>query len=363
MILTSKRRLASKASTPTSLTPQAVAKVYNFPKAGPYFAKQKVGIVELGGGYLDWCIDAECVVADLPIPKMSAFAIDGAVEWPDVAGADGEVSLDVGILALVLGQAQEEAGLSDGPEIITGFSPNSNEGFVNLVAALTAQGCNAISCSWGMSESAWPNTARLAMDGAILAQVKQGAFFAAAGDNGSSDGATDGSLNVDYPASSPFSVGCGGTRLILTPDGQRESESVWGGIANDGATGGGKSVFYDMPRGAARGVPDISGNADPQSGYSVNVDGIVQVVGGTSAVAPLMAALYIIIQSWFREPIGDFRKHLYEAYAAEPTIFFDVVDGCNGAYSAAPGYDFCTGLGVPDGQKLLAYLQTKLGGK
>ena len=358
-MFTSKRMLAP-AGTIKSHPPQAVARAYNFPKAGPYFSKMKAGIIELGGGYLDWIVEVECLMAKVPCPKLSSFAVDGAVEWPDPVGADGEVSLDLGVLALVLGQAQKDTGgIQASPEIITGFAPNTNTGFADVITALTAKGCNAISCSWGASESSWPQMARVAMDGVILSQLKQGAFFAAAGDNGSSDGATDDSLNVDYPSSSPFAVGCGGTRLSLTPDGLRESESVWGGTPNDGATGGGKSIYYDLPAGSPRGVPDIAGNADPQSGYVVNVDGVETVVGGTSAVAPLMTALFLIIQSWFKEPIGDFRKILFEAYADDPSIFFDVIEGSNGAYTACPGYDSCTGIGVPDGQKLLEYLQTK----
>jgi len=357
-MLTSKRTRAT-STKPIAVAPQQVARAYNFPGAGPRFADMKAGILELGGAYANWNIDAECILAGLPLPKLSSFAIDGAIEYPDPAGADGEVSLDVGILGLVLTQAQKDAGLSSGPEIITCFAPNSDAGFSDSVKALTAKGCNAISCSWGASESSWTTDGRQAMDSAICAQQQQGPFFAAAGDSGSSDGATDGSLNVDYPASSPYSVGCGGTQLILTPAGLRESESVWGGTPDDGATGGGQSSIYDASPNIARGVPDIAGNADPQSGYNVNIDGVEMTLGGTSAVAPLMTAMFILIQSWFTNPLPNFRKLLYDAYEADPTIFFDVVTGSNGAYNAQPGYDFCTGLGVPDGQKLLAYLQTR----
>src|SRR5262249_19244974 len=127
----------------------------------------------------------------------------------------------------------------------------------------------------------------------------------AAGDNGSTDGADRVRANVDFPASSPFALGCGGTSLIAT--GQAiSSETVWNDNPNS-ATGGGVSDFFALPHYQAganvphsanfpytrigRGVPDVAGDADPNTGYRIWINGQYTQVGGTSAVAPLWAGL------------------------------------------------------------------------
>jgi kumamolisin len=99
-----------------------------------------------------------------------------------------------------------------------------------------------------------------------------------------------------------------------------------------------------------RGVPDVAGDADPDSGYSVYVDGAASVIGGTSAVAPLWAGLIARINQHLTTPVGFVNPTLY----ANPSAFHDVVKGNNGAYEAATGWDACTGLGTPDGTNVLA---------
>jgi kumamolisin len=102
-------------------------------------------------------------------------------------------------------------------------------------------------------------------------------------------------------------------------------------------------------------VPDISGDADPSTGYQIVVDGQAGVVGGTSAVAPLWAALIALINQKLGRPVGFINPALY-ALAASP--FLDITTGNNddsglGYFSAGPGWDACTGLGSPDGTALL----------
>ena len=145
-----------------------------------------------------------------------------------------------------------------------------------------------------------------AMDEAFQAAATLGVTVCvASGDNGSSDGVTDGADHVDFPASSSFALACGGTSLQATPS-SISGEVVWNDGANGGASGGGVSTFFATPTWQSsvsastqggrspltkRGVPDVAGNADPQTGYQVRVDGSHTVIGGTSAVAPLWAAL------------------------------------------------------------------------
>jgi kumamolisin len=186
----------------------------------------------------------------------------------------------------------------------------------------------------------------------------------AAGDNGSSDGETDNLLHVDFPASSPYVLSCGGTKLKSSGP-QISREEVWNETAsNEGATGGGVSKLFPIPdyqknagvpvqpetHFAGRGVPDISGDADPSTGYFVRVNGQNTVIGGTSAVAPLWAGLTALINQQIGQSLGFVNPKLY---AVPGTSFRDITTGNNGEYSAGPGWDACTGLGSPDGVALV----------
>src|ERR1700760_2004700 len=183
----------------------------------------------------------------------------------------------------------------------------------------------------------------------------------AAGDSGSSDGASGN--NVDFPASSPHVLACGGTTLEGSGS-TISSEVVWNEQAsNEGATGGGVSNIFPLPSwqansnvpapsvsGGGRGVPDVSGDADPETGYQVRVDGQNQVIGGTSAVAPLWAGLIALANQQNGSNAGFIQPQIYAAKAA--SAFHDIVSGNNGAFSAGPGWDACTGLGSPVGARL-----------
>ena len=114
--------------------------------------------------------------------------------------------------------------------------------------------------------------------------------------------------------------------------------------------GGGSAV--------GRGVPDVAGDADPATGYQVLVDGKQAVIGGTSAVAPLWAALVCRLAEAAGQRFGLLQPLLYAGVSPGATTagFRDITNGNNGAYAAGPGWDACTGLGVPDGTALLASL-------
>ena len=163
-------------------------------------------------------------------------------------------------------------------------------------------------------------------------------------------------------------IGCGGTKLALSGN-SISSEVAWNQLAqNEGATGGGVSEVFALPSFQSsarvpkapngfvgRGVPDVSADADPASGYLVLVDGASTVIGGTSAAAPLWAGLFARINQSIGKPAGYLNPLIYPA-AAEKT-FRDITSGTNGGYSAAPGWDPCTGLGSPNGSALLAALK------
>jgi kumamolisin len=187
---------------------------------------------------------------------------------------------------------------------------------------------------------------------------------AAAGDNGSADGVTDGHAHVDFPASSPYVLGCGGTRLVASGT-SIASETVWNESA-DSATGGGVSTAFAQPTyqknipapapsAHGRGVPDVAGDADPATGYQVRVDGQTFVIGGTSAVAPLWAGLIALFNQKLKTPVGFLNPLLYGSLSTRG-VFHDVTSGNNGAFTARQGWDACTGWGSPIGVKLLIAL-------
>jgi len=189
---------------------------------------------------------------------------------------------------------------------------------------------------------------------------------AAAGDSGSGDGLPGKAAHVDFPASSPHVLACGGTRLESTA-GTVSAETVW----NEGpssATGGGVSAFFALPsyqsdanvrppsanppHRIGRGVPDVAGDADPETGYRIRVDGSEFIIGGTSAVAPLWAGLVALVNEKLGTPAGFVNPALY-AQGSAAGAFRDITTGGNGAYDATPGWDPCTGWGSPDGTALV----------
>jgi kumamolisin len=182
----------------------------------------------------------------------------------------------------------------------------------------------------------------------------------ASGDNGSGDGVFDGADHADFPASSPFALACGGTSLKASAT-AITGEVVWNDGSSGGASGGGVSSFFALPAWQAglnakradgttaqlpkRGVPDVCGDADPETGYQVRVDGQDTVYGGTSAVAPLWAGLLARINQKTGKPAGFINPQLYKNTAA----LRDITSGNNGDFAAANGWDGCTGLGSPNG--------------
>jgi len=336
-------RVAAKPST--SYTPVQVGQVYDFP-AGTDGTGQTIALIELGGGYQRSDLDSYFSGLGVPTPTVRAQSVDGAKNSPsnDPDGPDGEVALDI-----------EVAGaLAPAATIVVYFAPNTDQGFVDAVsdAIHASPAPTAVSISWGQSEDQWTAQARTALDNAIADADAVGATVCvAAGDRGSADGAADGSSHVDFPASSPHALGCGGTTL------QNDLETVWNNGTDGGATGGGVSDVFGQPEYQAgipatstgRGVPDVAGDADPDTGYQVRVDGQNLVVGGTSAVAPLWAALIARLAQALGRPLGQAQPAVYPLASQ----FRDIVSGSNGAYEAGPGWDACTGLGSPDGTKLL----------
>ncbi len=345
---------AAAAAPSNSFTPDQLSKIYGFP-SGVDGSGQTIGIIELGGGFRKKDITNYFKSLNITAPSVKAVLIDQAKNSPSTTNsADGEVMLDIEVAGAV----------APGAEIAVYFSQNTDKGFLDAITASVHDTVNkpaVISISWGSAEVNWTSQALTNMNEAFKAAAALGiTITVAAGDSGSSDRVSDGLVHVDFPASSPYVLACGGTRLVVADNGEL-TETVWHD-SNTSATGGGVSDVFPLPdyQSAAnvplalssqfkgRGVPDVAGVADPDTGYSVLVDGQQLVIGGTSAVAPLMAGFIALVNQQSGKPAGYINPVIY----ADPGLCRDVVSGdnitttTNLGYQAGPGWDACTGLGV-----------------
>src|SRR5205807_1982019 len=253
------------------------------------------------------------------------------------------------------------------------FSTFTSAGWVEAVTRAIHDPVNrpsVLSISWGWVE--FESAGTLAWTAQVMDEVdlmfKEAAnlgitVIVAAGDDGSEDNIDDGVPHVNYPASSPYVLSCGGTTLIAQ-NGQRQSEVVWGfGARSDGrghgSTGGGISQHFPRPSWqaqagiephpgtgfAGRGLPDVAADADGRTGYWMLIGGEMQPNGGTSAAAPLWAALIARINQKLgsSQRVGYFNPLLYASLGAGGA-FHDITAGSNdthgslGAYSARAGW-------------------------
>ncbi len=341
--------------------PNEVAQIYDYPAGDG--SGQCIGLIELGGGFQLDDISNYFKSLNITAPQVISVSVDRGTNSPTTPdSADGEVMLDIEVAGAVAPSAK----------IVVYFAANTDQGFLDAITTAVHDSTNqpsVISISWGSAESNWTTQALTNFDQAFQAAAAMGVTVCvASGDNGSSDGVNDGSNHVDFPASSSFVLACGGTTLQAS-DGKIVDEQVWNNQpAGGGAGGGGVSDAFPLPSwqtgfnvpkptvsAGGRGVPDVAGDADPSTGYNVLVDGESAVFGGTSAVAPLWAALVARINQKTGKSIGFLNPLIY-AQAVEASGFHDITKGNNGSFSAAKGWDACTGLGSPDGAQLLAAL-------
>jgi kumamolisin len=372
-----------------SFTAAEVAKIYNFP-AGLDGSGQTIGIIELGGGYRPSDLDSYFSSLGLGTPTVIPVSVDGGTNAPSSANsADAEVVLDI-----------EVAGAAaPGAKFVVYFAPNdaASNGFLDALTKAVQDSENnpsVISISWGGAEQIPTDSFQVQFDKELQAAALLGiTVCVAAGDNGAADTGPrmwDGKAHVDFPSSSAFALSCGGTHLITAND-AISAESVWnqnqadvspdaGPDGSFGASGGGVSGVFSLPGYQqqarvptapnpagfkGRGVPDVTGDGDPDTGYDILVDGQKEQVGGTSAVAPLWAALIALINQKLNGRVGFVNPQLY-ALASGSGAFHDITVGNNRVsyqqfknvgYDAGPGWDAASGLGSPDGTALAADLR------
>lgn len=350
----SQGRFIAHEASPKSFYPDQLADIYDFP-AGNTGSGQCIALIELGGGYRRTDLEAYFAELGLQLPRIITVSVDGGVNDPSTAdSADAEVMLDIEIAAAV----------APGATLVVYFAPNTDKGFFDAIQTAihdTVHNPTILSISWGAPEKQWTNQSLNSYNDAFKTAGLLGmTICVASGDNGSADGVRDGHVHTDFPASSPFVVACGGTSL--TVQGKHITEEIAWHDQDGGATGGGVSDFFPKPdyqqtaqvpaslnaNYVGRGVPDVAGNADPTTGYRIRVDGQNVVVGGTSAVAPLMAGLIARINQQKGKPAGFLHPMLYNGRY----LYRDILQGNNKTttgglgFDAAPGWDACTGLGV-----------------
>ena len=354
-----------------SLSPLEVANLYSFPE-GLDGTGQCIALIELndintstnqvtGAGYSASDLEAFFSNLNLPTPQVIALSTDGGANRPGPdPNSDGEVTLDI-----------EVAGaIAPGAKIAVYFAPNTSQGFIDALAQAIHDTENApmvVSISWGGSEDLQPQQFLEGLGETLQDAATLGVTVCcASGDNGSADMPTndpgspwDGAPHVDFPSSDPFALACGGTKLVGSGT-TITDEQVWNDGPQGGAGGGGVSNKFARPdyqtmlsipaapNGSnGRGVPDVSGNADPETGYQIFLAGNPVVVGGTSAVAPLWAGLIARINqrlvSIGSKPVGFLNPVIYASSVANSSVFRDIVSGTNditgslnGRYTAGP---------------------------
>ncbi len=370
-LVTAKRSGSSGGGEATSYTALQVAQLYDFP-TGLDGTGECIGILEFGGGYNPSDLAAYFSNLGITAPTVTSVSVDGVSNSPGDPQADPEVALDIEVAGAIAPAAK----------IVVYFAPFTEQGWVDALTTAINDSVNkpsVISISWGYAEGEpvqgfeWTQQTVDAVNQTLAAATAMGvSVCVASGDNGSSDGINDGLAHVDFPASSPYALGCGGTKLTAANNKIR-SEVVWNQDGSGG--GGGVSALNALPSWQAgivpasvnpgnqtgRGVPDVCGDADPSTGYQIFYDGQANVVGGTSAVAPLWAGLIARINQKLGTPVGYFNQLLYNSLGTSGA-FNDIIKGSNdttgnvGGYSAGKGWDACTGWGSPDGAKLLQAL-------
>lgn len=360
------RALVEESAAP-GLWPHIVAALYGIPLQHDV-AGQSVGIIAGGGGYLPDDL-AAATQPGRPRAEVSEVSVDGTTNL-FVSGdteAELELALDLQILAALLPAAR----------IVVYFAAATQEGMVQAVERAISDKVNrpsVLSISWGSPEKYWRRptgavgiTTLDAMQTALqAARDSSVTVVAASGDQLATAGERDGRAHLLYPGSSPLVLSCGGTQLELSSDESSvDDETVWNEAPN--GTGGGVSDVFAVPDYQRRvplpasfldgqhrrGVPDVAAAAASSPGYRIIVNGKPIAKAGTSAAAPLWAALIVMANAVRGRPLGLVNSYLYE----NPWICRPILSGNNLVnsigYWAGPDWNACVGLGVPIGQQVI----------
>ncbi len=380
---------ASAASSVGAHTADQVASAYGF--------SALYGQGDQGQGQSVAVIEGEPNLASDIATYQSCYGTNTSVNYVSVDGGPGPTGAGSGEAALDIEQI---IGLAPKASVVVYQSPPNLDNIYNSFStAITADRSRVISTSWGTCEGFAGNNPEIpgasdtyfnaffAAENTLFEQAAaQGqSVVAASGDDGSEGcdpwqnlyPGLSSQLSVQDPSAQPYVTGVGGTTLVDSS--APTSESVWNSYH---AGGGGISAQWPMPTyqanapagvgvinaqssgtpclaatGDCRQVPDVAAAADPYTGYAVFWNGGWYSYGGTSAGAPLWAALLALTNASSAcggNPVGFANPSLYATAADDPGAFNDITTGNNdytkmnaGTYPALAGYDMATGLGTP----------------
>jgi kumamolisin len=317
---------------------------------------------------------------DFKTTDFSAFNTQMALANPSVTRVCAGGTLGTGACAFDTSSAGNSIEISLDVEYLHGTAPSAaivsvmakTTAFTDFQTAynqvVTSNYGHSVSTSWGACEQNMAASQRSADDSIFANGIAVGqSWFAASGDSGSKDCGLRGTqTGVDYPASSPYIMGVGGTHPNCPAGSFTASNPVCSGYGSESGwsgSGGGDSVYYAKPSwqtgctvpSGNRHVPDVSLEADTTPGNLVAYNGGWYAVGGTSDAAPQMAGMFTALNAHKGgSGLGNPGTRLYQLCGT--TAFHDVTSGSNGGFSAVAGYDRVTGIGsVNEGNLVNTY--------
>lgn len=384
-------RIHHAGSTEPFWTTAEMERAYDFPE-GTDGSGQVIGLIELGGGYSEEDLQAFFLERGLPVPRVTFKSIDGAPnqpaspdtiqQWLDVVeGRKDESSCDPAVLEAaqmtveVTMDVQLAGALAPRAEFVVYMAPATEEGIYKALSLATYDEqprVDVISMSWGEPEPFVSDAHLNSITQVLEDAAKRGiTICASSGDSGAYDDPQSKSLCVNFPASSPLVLACGGSTVLRVAS-EIQEEVAWncGLHGFPASTGGGVSQRFACPEwqmphsvplspggSPGRGVPDVAAAADPHNGCAILVGGKRCSSFGTSAVAPLWAALIARCNQALGVRAGHINPILYELARSAHSPFRTIADGDNGFYHAVAGWNACTGLGTPKGRHLLDLLR------
>lgn len=386
-------RRSSIRTIETGISVHDLARSYSFPPDLDG-SGQTIGLIEFGGGFYQDDIEQFCARIGVKAPRISVVPIGTGVNQPASRRSVHEF-LDVieGKLSLAASAEQTDpfisaqctvevtmdieilAALAPGAHIVVYFASSSEQELYHAISyAVHDQHHHpdVLSISWGVPERSLSHPSIQAIENCLCEASHMGiTVCASTGDAGAQNGSNDGSISVNYPASSPYCLACGGTSGKVK-HGVIDEESVWNSTHEGikGASGGGISACFRVPGwqksiklpaspggAAGRGIPDVAGLADPRHGCELQIHGRTFASAGTSAVAPLWAALVAKMNQGLGQRCGHLHRHIYALGQERKPALRPVLKGNNGFYSAGKGWSACTGYGTPRGEELLQHLK------
>jgi kumamolisin len=369
------------------IDPAEVINTYHFPP-NTNGKKQSIAIIELGGGFYKKDINDYFRTHRLRAPKIKVIEIGGQRNNPashqtiekllEMMGIHKSANLKSNQSGLIRASWTIETTLdiqltgafANGAAIKVYFAPNTAQGKYHALTSALMKNSTLISCSWGAVEEDLPLDFIDVMNEVFLDAALLGTTVCfSSGDHGD-DPAKNGKPRAHFPATSPYVLACGGTHWLLQK--KKVNEVVWNEAFPHYVvkSGGGVSSIFKPPQWQSsariklktlkngRGIPDVAGKADIERGYSMQVAGFNITMGGTSAVAPMWAALIARINEKLGLRVGYLTPLLYHNIFHQ--TFTDITKGNNGThFKAGRGWDACTGWGTPNGKKLLKALKGK----